>query len=124
MGDALSEFTTDGLFTKAFPVLFPLEKADFSLARQNSLALYEWVKHLLRYCDPHFARQPRFRFFASNLIFRHRAMGRGEFLFSQDIGSRDMTVGQLRHALNQDGCHILVSKIVRCLQTVRGTCPY
>jgi hypothetical protein len=123
-GDALSEFTTDGLFTKAFPALFPLGKADFSLSRRSTLALYEWVKHLMRYRDPRFARHPRFRFFALNLIFRHRAMGRGKFLFSKDIGSRDMTVGQLRHALSHDGGHILASKIVRCLQTVRGTRPY
>lgn len=124
LGDPLSEFTTDGLFTKAFPVLFPLGKADFSLPRRKSLALYEWVKHLLRYRDPRFARHPRFRFFALNLIFRHRAMGRGKFLFSRDIGTRDMTVGQLRHALSQDSGHVLASKIVRCLQTVRGTRLY
>ena len=123
-GDPLSEFSTDGLFTKAFPALFPMGKADFSLPREKSLALYEWVKHLMRYHDSRFARHPRFRFFALNLIFRHRAMGRGKFLFSRDIGNRDMTVGQLRRALNQDGGHILASKIVRCLQTVRGTRPY
>ena len=123
-GDPLSEFSTDGLFTKAFPALFPTGTADFSLARTKSLALHEWVKHLMRYHDARFARHPRFRFFALNLIFRHRAMGRGKFLFSRDIGNRDMTVGQLRHALNQDGGHILASKIVRCLQTVRGTRPY
>ena len=123
-GDALSEFTTDGLFTKAFPVLFPLGKADYSLPRLKSLALYKWVKHLMRYYDCRFAKHPRFRFFALNLIFRHRAMGRGRYLFSRDVGGHDMTVGQLRAALNRDGGQILASKIVRCLQTVRGTRPY
>jgi hypothetical protein len=123
-GDPLSEFSTDGLFTKAFPALFPTGKADFSLPRRNSLALYEWVKHLMRYHDSRFARHPRFRFFALNLIFRHRAMGRGKFLFSRDVGNRDMTVGQLRRALDQEGGQILASKIVRCLQSVRGTRPY
>lgn len=124
IGDPLSEFTTDGLFTKAFPALFPLGKGDFSLPRKKSLALYEWIKHLIRFHDSRFARHPRFRFFALNLIFRHRAMGRGKFLFSRDIGNRDMTVAQLRSALKEDGGHILASKIVRCLQTVRGTRPY
>lgn len=51
-------------------------------------------------------------------------MGRGKFLFSRDIGSTTMTVGQLRDALKRQGGDILSSKIVRCLQTVRGTCPY
>ena len=124
LGDPLSEFCTEGLFTKAFPALFPMGKADFSLSRMKPLALHEWVKHLMRYRDARFARHPRFRFFALNLIFRHRAMGRGKFLFSRDIGNRNMTVGELRRALNQDGGHFLASKIVRCLQTVRGTRPY
>jgi hypothetical protein len=35
-----------------------------------------------------------------------------------------MTIGQLCHALNQDGGHILASKIVHCLQMVTGTRPY
>ena len=124
IGEPLSEFTTDGLFTKAFPALFPLGKGDFSLPRKKSLALHEWVRHLIRFHDSRFARHPRFRFFALNLIFRHRAMGRGRFLFSRDIGNRDMTVAQLRFALKEDRGHILASKIVRCLQTVRGTRPY
>lgn len=123
-GEALSEFNTDGLFSKAFPALFPLGLADYSLPRDKKLALYEWAKHLMRFHDSRFARHPRFRFYALNLVFRHRAMGRGKYLFSRDIGSHDMTVGQLRHALTQNDGHILASKIVRCLQTVRGTRPY
>ena len=71
----LSEYTTKGLFTKAFPALFPFGKADFSLPREKTIQLHEWVRHLLRYQDSRFARHPRFRFFALNLIFRHRAMG-------------------------------------------------
>jgi hypothetical protein len=124
LGEPLSEYSTDGLFSKAFPALFPLGMADFSLPRAKRLVLHEWVKHLLRYHDPRFAIHPRFRFFALNLIFRHRAMGRGKFLFSRDVGNHNMTVAQLRAALHEKSGHILSSKIVRCLQTVRGTRPY
>ena len=124
LGDPLSEFSTEGLFSKAFPALFPLGMGDFSLPRRRSLALYEWVKHLMRYRDPRFATHPRFRFFALNLIYRHRAMRQGRFLFSRNISHNNMTVGQLREALRgQDGLE-LASKIVRCLKSVRGTRPY
>ena len=51
-------------------------------------------------------------------------MGRGKFLLSRDIGSRDITVAQLRTALKDNGGQILASKIIRCLQTDRGTRPY
>ena len=82
------------------------------------------MKHLVRYRDSRFATHPRFRFFALNLIFRHRAMGRGRYLFSKDIANRTMTVGELKNALKQNDGHFISSKIVRCLQTVRGTRPY
>ena len=123
-GPALSEYTTNGLFTMAFPSLFPCGKADYASPRRAKLELYEWVKHLMRYRDARFAIHPRFRFFALNLIFRHRAMSRGKFLFTRNVGHRDMTVGQLKNRLkNNDGAQ-LASKIIRCVQTVRGTRPY
>lgn len=123
-GEALSEFTTDGLFTKVFLTLFPTGEADYSLSHVKSLALYEWVKHLMRYEDPCFATHPHFQFFALNLIFRHRAMGQGRFLFSRNVGNHTMTVGQLKNTLKEHDGAILASKIVRCLKNVQGTRPY
>jgi hypothetical protein len=81
-GPALSEYSTTDLFTMAFPSLFPFGKADFSTPRRQKLDLYEWAKHLMRYKDARFATHPRFRFFALNLIFRHRAMSRGPWQVS------------------------------------------
>jgi hypothetical protein len=85
-GLPLSEYATDGLFTMAFPMLFPLGKAEYFSPCQKRLELYEWAKHLIRYRDSRFATHPRFRFFALNLIFRHRAMSRGKFLISRQVG--------------------------------------
>ena len=123
-GPALSEYTTDGLFTQAFPSLFPLGKADFYTPRPHRLELFEWAKHLVRYRCDRFATHPRFRFFALNLIFRHRAMSRGKFLFSRNIGGRNMTVGQLKRSLAGHNGNELAEKIVRCVKTVRGTRPF
>jgi Helitron helicase-like domain at N-terminus len=123
-GPALSEYTTDGLFTMAFPTLFPLGLADISLRRDRKIELHEWAKHLMRYRDSRFATHPRFRFFALNLIFRHRSMQRGKYLFSRNISHHNMTVGQLKEALSRhDGPH-LAADIVRCLKTVKATRPY
>jgi hypothetical protein len=80
-GPPLSEYTTEGLFTMAFPTLFPTGKANFMCPCHKHLALHEWVKHLMCYRDSRFAHHPRFRFFALNMIFRHRAMQQGRFLF-------------------------------------------
>lgn len=123
-GPPLSEYSTEGLFSMAFPTLFPTGDADFTQPRRKKLDLHEWVKHLIRYRDSRFATHPRFRFFALNLIFRHRAMQQGRFLFSRSIGNRAMTVGQLKEALAADDGPLLASKIVRCLKSVRATRPY
>jgi hypothetical protein len=51
MGPPLSEYTTKGLFTMAFPSLFPLSLADPSLCRLRKIELYEWARHLMHYRD-------------------------------------------------------------------------
>ena len=71
-GPPLSEYTTEGLFSMAFPALFPTGKAEFTLPCRKHLALHEWVKHLVWYRDTRFASHLRFRFFALNMIFHHR----------------------------------------------------
>ena len=118
------EYSTEGLFLMAFPTLFPTGDGDFTNPRHKKLDLYEWVKHLIQYRDSRFATHPHFCFFALNLIFRHRAMQCGRFLFSWSIGHRTMTIGELKTALAGDDGETLASKIVRCLKTVRSTRPY
>ena len=124
MGPALSEYTTKGLFSMAFPSLFPLGSPDITDRRPRKIDLHEWVKHLMRYRDSRFAIHPRFRFFTLNLIFRHRAMQRGKFLFSRNISHHNMTVGQLKNALAQHDGPRLAADIARCLKTVKATRPF
>ena len=123
-GPPLSEYATEGLWAMAFPTLFPSEAADYLHPRPHRLLLHEWVKHLIRYKDGRFAHHPRFRFFALNMIFRHRAMEQGRFLFHKTIGAADMTIGQLRDNLGRENGAALAAKIVRCVKKVRGTRPY
>jgi hypothetical protein len=108
----------------AFPSLFPLGKADFTLPCIKKLALHEWVRHLIHYKDSHFVTHPCFCFFALNLIFRHCAMQQGKFLFLQDIADHSMTVGELKTALSSDHSTNLASNIVHCVKAVRGTRAY
>ena len=57
----ISEFTTEGYFTQAFPALFPTGAGDFRSPRLRSVTLGEYLKHIMRYKDGRFARHPRFR---------------------------------------------------------------
>ena len=51
-------------------------------------------------------------------------MSRGKFLFTRDVGHRNMTVGQLRNTLTGNNGAQLASKIIHCVQSVRGMHPY
>ena len=42
-GPPLSEYSTEGLFSMAFPTLFPTGDGDFTNPRHKKLDLYEWV---------------------------------------------------------------------------------
>ena len=92
----LSEYSIDGLFSMAFPTLFPTSATDISLHHNHKIHLHEWVKHLIHYQDLHFAFHPHFQFFALNIIFHHRSMQCRKFLFSHNISHHNMTIGQLK----------------------------
>ena len=65
-GAPISEFTTEGYFSMAFPTLYPTGAADFLGQRCNQVTIGNYFTHLLKYGDGRFARHPRFRFFALN----------------------------------------------------------
>ena len=70
----ISEFTTEGYWTQAFPTLFPTGAGDFRSPRVRSVTLADYLKHLMRYKDGRFAQHPRFRYFALNTLMRWRAL--------------------------------------------------
>ena len=51
----ISEFTTEGYWTQAFPTLFPTGAGDFRSPRVRSVTLADYLKHLMRYKDGRFA---------------------------------------------------------------------
>ena len=73
----INEFTTEGYFTCTFPTLFPAGAADFLGQRHNQVTIGNYFKHLMMYEDGHFAKHPRFRFFALNTEMHWRALQTG-----------------------------------------------
>ena len=76
-GAPVSEFTTEGYMTCAFPTLFPTGSADFLAPRVNAVAVDQYFKHLMMYEDKQFATHPHFRYFALNIEMRWRALQTG-----------------------------------------------
>ena len=92
----ISEFTTEGYFTQAFPALFLTGAGDFRSPRLRSVTLGEYLKHIMRYKDGRFARHPRLRYFALNTMMRWRALETARVFVKQNPSDAALTVEELR----------------------------
>lgn len=79
----INEFTTEGHFTCAFPVLFPTGAADCLAPRMHSITIGNYFKHLLIYDDGIFARHHRFSYFALNTEMKWTALQTGKIYVSK-----------------------------------------
>lgn len=76
-GGPISEFTTEGYMSCAFPTLFPTGSTDFLAPRVHKITVGHYFKHLVMYDNGRFAIHPRFRFFALNTEMCWRALQAG-----------------------------------------------
>lgn len=76
----INEFSCEGYVSMAFPTLFPYGLAglnDNTRLASMKVSPLQYFQFLMQYKDQHFAKDPRFRFFALNTIQRHDAIKRG-----------------------------------------------
>ena len=72
--EPINEFNTEGYIACAFPTSFPTGNGDSSQPRNIRSTRNENFKHLMKYKDGQFAKDPRFRLFALNTQMRHNAI--------------------------------------------------
>ena len=123
----ISEFTTEGYFTQAFPALFPMGAGDFRSPRLRSVTLGEYLKHIMRYIDGRFARHPRFRYFALNTMMRWRALETAQGFVKQNPSDAAITVEELREMTKTSKIPHFPKKLstlakVCTVQNSTGTC--
>ena len=99
----INEFTTEGYFTCTFPTLFPAGAADFLGQRHNQVTIGNYFKHLMMYEDGHFAKHPRFRFFALNTEMHWHALQTGRIYVRQHPGDAQLSLGELRDMVGREG---------------------
>lgn len=120
----VSEYNTPGLYSKAFPVLFPDGRGDFSNAhRLQHISLSEYATHLLNWHDGRFVKHERFKFFLLNLVERHRAHDVGNAFINAQSASDNLTVDSVVSALNA-GDESLVQRIMVYGEKCHGTRQY
>ena len=104
VGDSpISEFTTEGYISCAFPTLLPTGEAEFLSPRQNTVTIGNYFKHLMSYGDGQFAKHSRFRYFALNTEMRWRALQTGRIFINQHPKDARLTLEELRDMVGREG---------------------
>lgn len=122
-GNAISEFTTEGYFSLAFPTLYPTGSADFLAPRIRPITIGNYYKHLMLYKDGRFAKHPRYRYFALNTEMRWRALQTGRIYVKQHPHDAQLTVDELRDMVGREG-EIFSNRVQHYGSTLRGTRQY
>ena len=130
--EPINKYLTPFLATLAFPTRFPDGKGDptnRSLCRDIPLA--ERVKHLLKFGENRngkwlyrFASDPRFAYWALNMIQRKRILQQTSIFLKQNPGEAHLTAEELCQMAASDNPHVFISKISRYHGNITGSNAY
>ena len=121
----INEYNTEGLFSIAFPSLFPTGSSMINQPRLRDVEMHELALHLMRYHDNRFAQHPRFRYFLYNLIMRHRSQSTASVFVKKSIEDNlPATAADLRQHLLDLQHSALPDQIMRFGSSLRGTQSY
>ena len=133
LGNPMNEFTTQGLFTMAFPDLFLDGKGDpTTVSRMKEVTLAEAGKHLIKfavqidgeYVYP-FATNNRFCGWIQDMIERHRTIKQANYCLQQNRDYANYTVDDmLRVAENSNETDELIRRIYKYTANISGSDPF
>ena len=124
MGDSpISEFTTEGYISCAFPTLLPTGEAEFLSPRQNTVTIGNYFKHLMRYGDGQFAKHSHFRYFALNTEMRWRALQTGRIFINQHPKDARLTLEELKDMVGREE-EFFSNRVLHYAGSLRGTGQY
>ncbi|XP_057837722.2 uncharacterized protein LOC131047921 [Cryptomeria japonica] len=121
----INEYNTEGLFSMAFPTLFPSGSALPLQPRTKHVHLHEYALHLIRYHDQRFGQHVRFRYYLYNLIMRHRSQQSASvFLRTNLEDSIQTTLQALCEQLQSTPSDQLPNQLMYFAASLRGTRAY
>uniref|UniRef100_A0A1I8HS47 ATP-dependent DNA helicase n=2 Tax=Macrostomum lignano TaxID=282301 RepID=A0A1I8HS47_9PLAT len=116
----VNEFEQEGLFSLAYPHLFPDGKGDYKTPRVRSISLGDYAKHLMQFHCPRFRCDPRFRFFIENMVMRWRALEVGR-VFVHDKNLAGLSAPEMLEKLKDPA---VMSSVSARASELRGTASY
>ena len=122
--DPVSEYdTTEKLYCKAFPWLFPGGVGDINDYRERTFTASEWARRLLDYEDGRFASDKMWCFFALNYCTRRRNQDSGRFFVNGFDKNTPQSMDELKEKL-RNGETGFLDKITYYSKRVRGSSGY
>ena len=123
VGDSpISEFTTEGYISCAFPLL-PTGAAEFLSPQQNTVTIGNYFKHLMRYGDGQFPKHSRCRYFALNTEMKWHALQTGRIFINQHPKDARLTLEELRDIVRREG-EFFSNRVLHYASSLRGTGQY
>uniref|UniRef100_A0A1I8G6N5 ATP-dependent DNA helicase n=1 Tax=Macrostomum lignano TaxID=282301 RepID=A0A1I8G6N5_9PLAT len=116
----VNEFEQEGLFSLAYPHLFPDGKGDYKTPRVRSIGLGDYAKHLMQFHCSRFRCDPRFRFFIENMVMRWRALEVGR-VFVHDKNLAGLSAPEMLEKLKDPA---VMSSVSARASELRGTASY
>ena len=120
---AVSEYSVENLFPKAFPWLFPGGVGDFLDYRFKSLDVSQWAKQLLLYEDGRFAKDKMWGFYTLNYRERRKNQGRGTFYVNKFSNEKEKTVEEIVEEIKK-GKSSWIEKISYFSSNIKGSAGY
>jgi hypothetical protein len=71
----------------------------------------EWAAHLIRYEDGRFARHPRFRYWALNIIMQHEAKRASKWYTTTHPADKELTVEDIQEMRNADDAKGMADRV-------------
>ncbi|XP_059070762.1 uncharacterized protein LOC131860375 [Cryptomeria japonica] len=121
----INEYNTEGLFTMAFPTLFPNESALPLQPRTKHIHLHEYALHMIRYHNQRFGQHVRFRYYLYNLIMRHCSQQSASVFLRTNLEDSFPTMLQdLCEQLQSTPSDQLPNQLMHFAASLRGTRAY
>ena len=90
--EAINEYSSDDLFVRAFPWLYPGGIGDFKQFKTRKIEIDEWISIMIKYEDGRFMADKMWTFYALNYRDRLKNKGRGSFFVNKISQEENKTV--------------------------------
>ena len=122
-GKPLSELSTEGFFSMAFPTIFINGSCDYSTPKLVNINFEEWIKHIYFTGDGRVSKHPYLKFLLLNLRLRKMALDQGSFLVSQQLNDAHLTIAELAENLRNNDDSV-PRKIINVGANLPNSHPY